>query len=96
MGDANTKFFHNSVKQRVCKNTISSLKDEMGNRITDPELIGEAMVDFYKKLLGSEGRNRKYIDMERSGILVREEGCETNPGEANYRSRSVGSFVLHW
>ncbi|XP_050207478.1 uncharacterized protein LOC126656897 [Mercurialis annua] len=48
LGDSNTNFFHNSIKQKRIKNNVSILKLEIGESITDQDEIHKEMTRFYK------------------------------------------------
>ncbi|XP_060202242.1 uncharacterized protein LOC132630698 [Lycium barbarum] len=52
-GDLNTKFFHAHLKARQTRNRIASICDEQGVKITNPTLIHQEFVTFFKQLLGS-------------------------------------------
>ncbi|XP_060974121.1 uncharacterized protein LOC133039280 [Cannabis sativa] len=58
-GDLNTAIFHASIKQRARHNQIFSIESKNGTRITDPNLISAAFVDYYKELLGTSLANRR-------------------------------------
>lgn len=49
--DANTKFFHNSVKSNLSRNTIHHLRDNNGMKITYPSHIKLMVEQFYFGLL---------------------------------------------
>ena len=53
-GDRNTKFFHNSAKQKRTSNTIFHTKDASGNLLTNENLIRNEGVKFFKNLLAPE------------------------------------------
>lgn len=50
--DANTKFFHNSVKSNLSRNTIHYLRDSNNIKVTDPIQIKLMVEQFYFNLLG--------------------------------------------
>lgn len=52
--DANTKFFHISSLQRRYRNRITSLRDGVGNYITNEELIKIHIIDFYQSLYSTK------------------------------------------
>ncbi|KAF4357729.1 hypothetical protein G4B88_023187 [Cannabis sativa] len=60
-GDLNTAIFHASIKQRARHNQIFSIESKNGTRITDPNLISAAFVDYYKELLGTSLANRRPV-----------------------------------
>ncbi|XP_060965495.1 uncharacterized protein LOC133034427 [Cannabis sativa] len=60
-GDLNTAIFHASIKQRARQNQIFSIESKHGTRITDPNLISAAFVDYYKELLGTSLTNRRPV-----------------------------------
>ena len=53
-GDRNTKFFHNSAKQKRTNNTIFHIKDASGNLLTNENLIRSEGLNFFKNLLAPE------------------------------------------
>uniref|UniRef100_A0A803QHQ4 Reverse transcriptase zinc-binding domain-containing protein n=1 Tax=Cannabis sativa TaxID=3483 RepID=A0A803QHQ4_CANSA len=67
-GDANTAFFHSSIKQRLRQNRIISIELEDGSRTHDPNHITAAFLEFYKKLLGSNVDNRRKVH---PGVLAK-------------------------
>ena len=50
-GDRNTKFFHNSAKQKRTNNTNFHIKDASGTLLTNENLIRSEGVNFFKNLL---------------------------------------------
>ena len=52
-GDNNTKYFHNKVSQRFCRNSISKLRDPNGVLASGEENVSDMIVDFYSKLFSS-------------------------------------------
>jgi hypothetical protein len=52
LGDNNSVFFHKIVKARNASNHVKMLKDDQGNSISDPKLIKEMAIDFFRNLLG--------------------------------------------
>ncbi|KAF4363270.1 hypothetical protein G4B88_016081 [Cannabis sativa] len=61
--DANTAFFHSSIKQRLRQNIIISIELEDGTRTHDPNHITAAFLEFYKRLLDSNVDNRRKLNM---------------------------------
>jgi hypothetical protein len=53
LGDGNSAFFHKVVKVRNASNLVKVLKDDKGINVTDPKLIKEMAIGFYRNLLGS-------------------------------------------
>ena len=54
-GDRNTKFFHNSAKQKRINSTIFHIKDATsGDLLTNEELIRNEGVKFFKSLLAPD------------------------------------------
>lgn len=62
-GDDNSKFFHQSIRQRRIINTISSLRIE-GRMVSDPNLIQKAFPAFYSNILCSTMLDRQRINMQ--------------------------------
>ncbi|KAF5184723.1 hypothetical protein FRX31_025689, partial [Thalictrum thalictroides] len=54
MGDNNTAYFFNSVKERRMRNKISCLRDDYGNVITDLEQIGAKCAQYYEGIYNPE------------------------------------------
>ncbi|KAJ0711326.1 putative RNA-directed DNA polymerase [Helianthus annuus] len=52
-GDANTSYFHNSVKSRNARNKIHCINDVHGNRF-EGEDVAAALLDHYSNFLGME------------------------------------------
>ncbi|XP_074288589.1 uncharacterized protein LOC141613746 [Silene latifolia] len=52
-GDANTSFFHSSIKKRRMRNRVFNVKDMEGKLCSTPEDIKSAFEDYYLKLLGT-------------------------------------------
>ncbi|KAL2934042.1 hypothetical protein RDABS01_017161 [Bienertia sinuspersici] len=63
-GDANTKFFHRSIKRRRFHQRILEIKDKDGNVKGDPTSINKAFEEFYIELLGIAHGNRVNIKQE--------------------------------
>ena len=54
-GDRNTKFFHNSAKQKRVNSTIFHIKDASSSDfLTNEELISNGGVKFFKSLLAPD------------------------------------------
>lgn len=53
LGDDNTHYFHNVMKERRGRNRIVQLEDENDNNVDQYEDIERVVVNFYKRLLGS-------------------------------------------
>jgi exonuclease III len=60
-GDANTKFFHNSVKMRTKLNTITAIKVE-GEWLESPRRVREAVSSYFLNHVSSPSRNRPKLD----------------------------------
>ncbi|XP_049402176.1 uncharacterized protein LOC125865921 [Solanum stenotomum] len=52
-GDSNTKYFHAQWKIRTSYNTISSIYNEAGNKLTEPNLIENEFISVFKGLMGT-------------------------------------------
>ncbi|CAA7016344.1 unnamed protein product [Microthlaspi erraticum] len=52
-GDANTGFFHKSVKSNLSTNVIHFLSDPLRNRISETNAMKATVLNYYKNLLGS-------------------------------------------
>uniref|UniRef100_A0A803PTY7 Reverse transcriptase domain-containing protein n=1 Tax=Cannabis sativa TaxID=3483 RepID=A0A803PTY7_CANSA len=60
-GDCNTSVFHASLRQRYRQNQVLSIVREDGVRVSEPNQVTEAFIDYYKTLLGSKMVNRKKV-----------------------------------
>ncbi|KAH0642061.1 hypothetical protein KY290_033665 [Solanum tuberosum] len=56
-GDANTKFFHAQVKIRESKNSITSVYDNAGIKVQDPQMVEAEFIRFYSKIMGARAKN---------------------------------------
>ncbi|XP_050207686.1 uncharacterized protein LOC126657101 [Mercurialis annua] len=74
LGDSNTKFFHNSVKQRRSRNIISILKVDSDRFIIDKDEIHGEMTNYCKNLFSNNGFVRNHIDRDslRDGPVISE------------------------
>ncbi|XP_050238227.1 uncharacterized protein LOC126687715 [Mercurialis annua] len=72
LGDSNTKYFHNSVKQRMITNCIPLIKLEDGSIISSKEEIHKEITRFYSNLFRREDTTRSHIDSNRfrTGITL--------------------------
>lgn len=61
-GDDNTKFFHQSLKQRNRINRITSIHIN-GAEVTHPSLIEEEFYKFYTELFCYENANRRKVNL---------------------------------
>lgn len=52
LGDDNTGYVHAVIKHKRLRQAVMQLKDESETRQTDPEVIANIFVDFYKTLIG--------------------------------------------
>ncbi|XP_026441936.1 uncharacterized protein LOC113341166 [Papaver somniferum] len=48
-GDANSNFFHTSIKMRQSQNSISELENDSGDIITTQQGISDVLIDYFKK-----------------------------------------------
>ncbi|KAJ8768783.1 hypothetical protein K2173_023687 [Erythroxylum novogranatense] len=53
-GDANTKFYHCSVKSQLCKSQIRLLLNEQGDYVDTKAGLAEVVVSYFSKLLGEK------------------------------------------
>jgi hypothetical protein len=60
-GDANTKFFHNSVKMRAKSNSITALKVD-GEWVETPSLVKEVVFSYFEEHVSSIPRVRPKIE----------------------------------
>ncbi|XP_059074774.1 uncharacterized protein LOC131874863 [Cryptomeria japonica] len=52
-GDKNTKFFHNSTKQRRLVNRITKIKIESGSPNYSPEVIGAKEIEYFMNIFNN-------------------------------------------
>ncbi|XP_050214834.1 uncharacterized protein LOC126665939 [Mercurialis annua] len=62
LGDSNTKYFHNSIKQRRVRNSIPVLKLDSGEQITKKEDIHKEITRYYTNMFSKSNSNRRHID----------------------------------
>ncbi|KAM7263196.1 hypothetical protein ACFE04_000879 [Oxalis oulophora] len=88
LGDANTKNFHNSLRDRNARINIVSLQLENGQVTRDQSEIKSAMVEFYRQLLGANAGNQQHIDYSilTSGMMVNNDEAEATL-EASRRAK---------
>ncbi|XP_026378461.1 uncharacterized protein LOC113272885 [Papaver somniferum] len=68
-GDLNTRFFHNSLKERRSKNNILVLNSREDIKLEDVKLIGEECVNFFSEFFSG---NSNQGDIQETGKLVKE------------------------
>ncbi|XP_060182277.1 uncharacterized protein LOC132611938 [Lycium barbarum] len=51
-GDSNSKLFHAQWRIRTSMNTITSVYNNVGVKLTDPKLVEEEFIAFFTKLMG--------------------------------------------
>ncbi|XP_070006032.1 uncharacterized protein [Nicotiana sylvestris] len=51
-GNSNSKYFYAQLKIRANKNTITSVYNELGVKITDPKAVEKEFTCFFKQLMG--------------------------------------------
>ncbi|GKU93946.1 hypothetical protein SLEP1_g7495 [Rubroshorea leprosula] len=66
-GDANTKFFHRSIKGRWCRNEINSIRIN-GEQYTGVEVIKQEVAKYFQELFSEENWRRPKLD----GICFRQ------------------------
>lgn len=47
-GDANTDFFHTSIKLKQAKNSIDEIEDEFGNIVANQQSIAKILIDYFQ------------------------------------------------
>lgn len=70
LGDGNSAFFHKFVKTRNASNLVKILKDDEGNSFSDPRIIKDMAIEFYRKLLGSSSHDFTSAKAERVTQLL--------------------------
>ncbi|XP_050938813.1 uncharacterized protein LOC127148660 [Cucumis melo] len=54
LGDQNTTFFHRSVRSRMSRNTLRSLVDSDGTRVSSHDGVAQMAVNYFSNSLGSQ------------------------------------------
>lgn len=57
-GDENTRVFHQSIKIRRAHNRVNIIKNDIGEWVSRPKEVTQALLQFYQTLLGSRGETR--------------------------------------
>ncbi|XP_070031573.1 uncharacterized protein [Nicotiana tomentosiformis] len=81
-GDSNTKFFYAQLKARHARNRVSIICNDLGQKLTDPILVEQEFISFFKGLLGTRAselpclditiaRNGPYLNREQQHHLVK-------------------------
>lgn len=60
-GDANTKMFHRSIKQRELQIAIFGIHTVAGECVSHPEEVNATFLDFYQQLLGTSIEGRRHV-----------------------------------
>lgn len=63
LGDSNTKFFFAAMKHRFTRNRILTLCNDAGDTLSDPALIKDEILKFYKALLGTAASSLTAVDI---------------------------------
>lgn len=74
LGDANTTYFHVSMKSRVSINMMRSLQNSQGDMVHTEKEITEEVLQFYRSLLGSNASQLPAINhgvMRKGPVLDR-------------------------
>lgn len=74
--DANTKFFHAKVKEKMHRSKILHIMNEDGNVLTQPEDVKQEFIRYYTHLFGAKATSRAPVDrnlITRGRILSNEE-----------------------
>jgi hypothetical protein len=77
LGDNNSVFFHKIVKARNASNLVKMLKDDQANSISDPKLIKEMAIDFYRNLLGCSTHVFSKTQADRVAQLIQQQFSAT-------------------
>ena len=71
VGDGNTKYFYNKVKDNWNTNKIISLQNDCGVTDTGHEKVGKIAVSYFKNSLGTDNNLQGSI-VARHGYILRE------------------------
>ncbi|XP_075107186.1 uncharacterized protein LOC142180150 [Nicotiana tabacum] len=63
-GDANTAYFHATIKEKRRKLTIRRIQDGEGNWLEDYESFAEGIVNFYKNLFSEDSSNTDFRELD--------------------------------
>lgn len=66
-GDNNTAYFHAAIKIKQAKENISHIYDEFGVLHSDPDEVDQALLNFFKSLLGN--KNNFEPDFEKLDLV---------------------------
>ncbi|KAF5815287.1 putative RNA-directed DNA polymerase [Helianthus annuus] len=61
VGDQNSKYFHQSIKNRECRNKVNSLED-MDGTVFSGESVGEGFVKYFKGIMGVSADVGRIVD----------------------------------
>ncbi|CAA7055588.1 unnamed protein product [Microthlaspi erraticum] len=87
-GDANTAFFHKTVKANLSHNSIYFLMDVMGNRISETTALKSLVLSYYVNLLGTKNRQVIPYTIEELSILLHFR-CSVSKAESLVRIPSL-------
>ncbi|XP_050233411.1 uncharacterized protein LOC126681898 [Mercurialis annua] len=62
LGDQNTKYFHNCIRQRQGRKNIVTLKCNNGSITNEPEMIKTEIISLYQNFLGFANMHRTHVD----------------------------------
>ncbi|XP_019238759.1 PREDICTED: uncharacterized protein LOC109218817 [Nicotiana attenuata] len=106
-GDSNSKYFYAQLKIRASKNSITTVYNDMGARVTEPKAVEKEFITFFKQLMGTDSGikpcpNTKFIkarvclSLEQQQELIKEvtyeEVDEAVKDIPNYKAPGVDDF----
>uniref|UniRef100_A0A2N9IQD1 CCHC-type domain-containing protein n=1 Tax=Fagus sylvatica TaxID=28930 RepID=A0A2N9IQD1_FAGSY len=76
-GDRNTKYFHNCASHRKRRNTISLVRMDFGELVTDANLIGKQFTEYYQALFTATPLEEVEVLLDSIQLCVTQEMNQT-------------------
>jgi mannosylglycoprotein endo-beta-mannosidase len=95
LGEDNTKFFHAMATERYRRNTISMIRDDDGNEVTDHDSMAGLFLREYKERMGRSEPISMQFDLHR--ILHGVDGLQelTKPFEEKEMDEVIKHMPVH-
>ncbi|XP_059290158.1 uncharacterized protein LOC132043715 [Lycium ferocissimum] len=78
-GDSNSRYFYVQWKMRACRNSITSIYNKNGTKLTDPSQVENEFINFFIKLMGESGATHPCPNSE----IIKKGKCLTSE-QKNY------------